>query len=213
MYTAARVHSDVFVTPMAAVAGAVADEVLSAMRRATNLQSAYVNNGGDIALLLTGDETFTLAMATPDGRDLGRIILRTKDAIGGIATSGFGGRSLSCGIADSVTVLAADAASADVAATLIANAVNLPDHPAISRCTANQMRDDSDLGLRLVTQNCGSLTGAEINSALSNGAEAAEKMTCRRIIHGAAMFLRGQTRVAGSVSPFTHHDDRSLQIA
>ena len=41
-----------FITPMAAVAGAVADEILQAMRRAAPLARAYVNNGGDIALHL-----------------------------------------------------------------------------------------------------------------------------------------------------------------
>ena len=41
-----------FITPMAAVAGAVAEEVLGAMMRAAELERAYVNNGGDIALHL-----------------------------------------------------------------------------------------------------------------------------------------------------------------
>ena len=49
----------------------------------------------------------------------------------GIATSGWRGRSFSLGIADAVTVLAATAAEADAAATVIANAVDLPGHPAI----------------------------------------------------------------------------------
>ncbi|WP_204349766.1 hypothetical protein, partial [Klebsiella pneumoniae] len=79
------------------------------------------------------------------------------DGIGGIATSGAQGRSFSLGIADSVTVLARDAASADAAATLIANAVDL-DHPAIRRRPARNLDPDSDLGDRLVTVGVGDLT-------------------------------------------------------
>ena len=39
-----------FITPMAAVAGAVADEVLAALVGPAGSTRAYVNNGGDIAL-------------------------------------------------------------------------------------------------------------------------------------------------------------------
>ena len=66
----------------------------------------------------------------------------------GVATSGWRGRSFSLGIADAVTVLAATAAAADAAATIIANAVDLPGHPAIARRPASELEDDSDLGDR-----------------------------------------------------------------
>ncbi|MGH6886080.1 MAG: UPF0280 family protein, partial [Geminicoccales bacterium] len=46
-------HRQVFVTPMAAVAGAVADEVMAALTAGRTLERAYVNNGGDVALHLT----------------------------------------------------------------------------------------------------------------------------------------------------------------
>ena len=46
-------HRAVFITPMAAVAGAVADEMLQAMVRGCTLDKAYVNDGGDIAIHLT----------------------------------------------------------------------------------------------------------------------------------------------------------------
>ena len=50
-------HADIYrdanyVTAMASVAGAVADEILSVMRDAADLDRIYVNNGGDIALYL-----------------------------------------------------------------------------------------------------------------------------------------------------------------
>ena len=47
-----------FITPMAAVAGAVAEEVLQAMTAHAALRRAYVNNGGDIALHLRRGRTF-----------------------------------------------------------------------------------------------------------------------------------------------------------
>ena len=47
MDQATRSHCETFVTPMAAVAGAVADTVLGAMRAETPIQRAYVNNGNE----------------------------------------------------------------------------------------------------------------------------------------------------------------------
>src|SRR4029077_18838644 len=40
--------TECFITPMAAVAGAVAEEILAAMLSVADLSRAYVNNGGDI---------------------------------------------------------------------------------------------------------------------------------------------------------------------
>src|SRR5271169_5986357 len=58
-----------FITPMAAVAGAVAEEILGAMTSAATLCRAYVNDGGDIALHLRASETFVVGMVDyPDRR-------------------------------------------------------------------------------------------------------------------------------------------------
>ncbi|MCB2140081.1 MAG: UPF0280 family protein, partial [Rhodobacteraceae bacterium] len=122
-----------FVTPMAAVAGAVADEVLASMVASGGLMRAYVNDGGDIAIHLAPGQAYRSGVAGLDATALGAVTIRAGDGIGGIATSGRGGRSQSFGIADSVTVLAATAAAADAAATLVANSVDLPGHPAVSR--------------------------------------------------------------------------------
>lgn len=198
MDAATRPHGgEGFVTCMAAVAGAVADEILAAMTAAVPLRRAYVNNGGDIALHLGPGERFTGAMAGLDGRDLGRIALNGGDGIGGIATSGAGGRSFSLGIADSVTVLAATGAAADVAATLIANAVDLPGHPAITRRPAASMQPDSDLGERLVVTAVAALTPDETATALAAGVARAEGLLRRDRIAGAALFLQGQQRLVG----------------
>src|SRR6202451_53661 len=87
----------------------------------------------------------------------------------GIATSGWRGRSFSLGIADAVTVLADTAAMADAAATVVANAVNLPAHPEVGRVRACDLAPDSDLGERLVTQSVGQLAQGEISEALAAG--------------------------------------------
>lgn len=191
----------VFVTPMAAVAGAVAEAVLAAMCAATPLTRAYVNNGGDIALHLEGDASFAIAMASSEGRVLGRVAVSAADPVRGIATSGQRGRSFSFGIADSVTVLAATGATADVAATLIGNAVDLPGHPAIHRRPACDIQPDSDLGSRLVVRGVGPLDEAEIAAALDRGAAAAQRMIDDGQIVTAALFLRGQIRTVGKARP------------
>lgn len=180
-----------FVTPMAAVAGAVADTVLAAVVAEARITRAYVNNGGDIALHLGPETAFRTAMAGADGQDLGRLAVRHGQGIGGIATSGRHGRSLSMGIADSVTVLATTAAQADVAATLIANAVDLPGHPSIHRIPACDVVDDSDLGTRPVVTGCGPLTNAETRNALAAGKRCADEMQAKGLIHAAALFLNG----------------------
>jgi uncharacterized protein len=198
MHRAALPHTEVFVTRMAAVAGSVADEVLGAMLSAAPHTRAYVNNGGDIALHLQGAARFTVQMADPTGGPLGQITLGAEDGVRGIATSGRSGRSHSFGIADSVTVLAETAAAADVAATLIANAVDLPGHKAIARRPACELSPDSDLGDRLVTTACGALNRSEVAEALERGKAAADAMLNHGLIRGAALFLKGEMRTAGA---------------
>ncbi|MCM2562635.1 UPF0280 family protein [Lutimaribacter sp. EGI FJ00015] len=201
-----------FVTPMAAVAGSVADEVLAAMVAAAPLTRAYVNNGGDIALYLGPGARFEIGLAGLDGIGLGRACVDADMAVRGVATSGAGGRSLSLGIADSVTVLAANAAAADVAATLIAGAVDLADHPEIRRVPASDVQDDSDLGDRPVVRAVGLLTPDEVARALAAGVAAARQMRQRGLIVGAALMLRGQARVVGDIAPRAVHDKQEEGI-
>ncbi len=192
---------DHFVTPMAAVAGAVADEILEAMVVATPLDRAYVNDGGDIALHLTPTRQFDLAVEQENGHGRhGRVRIIAADPIRGVATSGRGGRSLSLGIADAVTVLARDAAAADAAATLIANAVDLPDNPAVERVPALDADPDSDLGSRMVVVDCAPISAAEIDMALARGLAAAEAMRRARLIVSAALFLQGESRTLGPIA-------------
>jgi ApbE superfamily uncharacterized protein (UPF0280 family) len=186
-----------FITPMAAVAGSVAEEILAAMVAAAELDRAYVNNGGDIALHLAPGRSFKIGLIDrPDRPSLfGRAEIRAEDAIGGIATSGWRGRSFSLGIADTVTILAATAAMADAAATWVANAVDLPRHPSIKRQKASDFDPQSDLGERLVTVEVGTLVAEEIDSALAAGCETAELLRRDGYIVAAALHLEGETRI------------------
>lgn len=182
----------VFITPMAAVAGAVAQAILGELA-ADGVTRAYVNNGGDIALHLTPGHSFDCAIAGHDTR----VTIRAEDPVRGIATSGWGGRSWSLGIAQSVTVLARTAAMADAAATMIANAVDLPGHPAITRTPACLLQADSDLGACAVTTNVGDLTLAEKETALMAGERAALAFRHRGLIESAALFLHPCSRTLG----------------
>ncbi|RUV41778.1 MAG: UPF0280 family protein [Mesorhizobium sp.] len=192
--------ADSFITPMAAVAGSVADEVLAALLAGRRLERAYVNNGGDSAIHLGKGGTITLAIAGTGHGMADRITIRAEDGVRGVATSGWRGRSFSLGIADAVTVLARTGAEADAAATLIANAVDLPGHPAVHRVPARDLSPDSDLGERLVTQGVGGLAPGEVARALDNGLAVAENFRRRGLIAASALFLAGQTRISGSVA-------------
>jgi uncharacterized protein len=194
--------ADHFITPMAAVAGAVAEEILGAMVDAARLDRAYVNNGGDIALHLGRGEHFTVGLVDrPDRPGLMQTaIIEVDDPTRGIATSGRHGRSFSLGIADAVTVLARTASQADAAATIIANAVDLPGHPAIARCPAHDLQPDSDLGARLVTREVGDLSYDEIEEALEAGADTARALLARGLIESAALRLHGETRIVAPKS-------------
>ena len=192
--------SRTFITPMAAVAGAVAEEILEAMISAARLSKAYVNDGGDIALHLEPGERFVVGMVErPDRPSLfGTAIVSSEHGIRGIATSGWRGRSFSLGIADAVTVLAESAAQADAAATIIANAVDLPGSPKIARVPARSLAPDSDLGELLVTQDVGTLSAEEVECAVQSGIAMAERLAAEGLIHSAALHLSGETRIVGA---------------
>ena len=196
---------DGFVTPMAAVAGSVAQEVMTQLAQ-DGVEKAYVNNGGDMALHLQDGQSWRIgivsdlqkALQADVATDLisdGQFVMDHSMPVRGVATSGWRGRSFSLGIADSVTVLAATAAQADVAATLIANAVNL-DHPAIVRRPANSLRDDTDLGERMVTVDVPALPKDQVQAALQLGLDCAHAMQARGDVFAAFLCCQGLTVVA-----------------
>jgi ApbE superfamily uncharacterized protein (UPF0280 family) len=208
MWHACVPFSSDYITPMAAVAGSVAQELI-ACYQCPGVRRAWVNNGGDIALHLTAGEQVRIGLfadlsqldaaavlrAAQDRLALdGTFVVRAEDGVRGVATSGWRGRSFSLGIADSVTVLARDASSADAAATVIANAVNV-DAPGIQRVPASQLRDDTDLGAIPVTVNVPPLSAAAVRHALDRGAGCAQALRARGHIVAAALVCQRQVRL------------------
>lgn len=191
-----------FITPMAAVAGAVADAVLAAMVGGRDVARAFVNNGGDIAFHLAPGASLRCGLVreldhpSVDGTFLLSAVAPSRGlATSGRACKGQGGRSFSFGIADSVSVLAATAAQADAAATVIGNAIDLPGHVAVDRRPASDIDPSSDLGDRLVTRGLGAISRAEVHAALDAGEAVADTLLRQGLIHGAVMTLRGAVRV------------------
>jgi hypothetical protein len=184
-----------YITPMAAVAGAVADEILQAMLNQRNLAKAYVNNGGDIALHIAEDNALTLGVVNNADNPAidATVTLTACMPVRGLATSGWRGRSQSLGIADAVTVFAADAAAADAAATMVANAVDV-EHPAIGRMPARALRADSDLGELPVTVAVGALPVSARAEALASGCERANALQRQGLIFAAYLALQGEAR-------------------
>ena len=204
MVDAAWPYRDEFITPMAAVAGAVAEAIMAAMLHGRKLRRAYVNNGGDIAFHLAGGEQFRIGIAEIDDGSLQGVgVIDATMPIRGVATSGWRGRSFSFGIADSVTVLAATAAEADVAATMIANAVNM-DHLGIRRVAANSLHAESDLGSRLVTRDVPMLDERSIALALDNGVAKAQKYLERELLQSAVIRLQGHSRSVAASDTILH---------
>jgi len=197
-----------FITPMAAVAGAVAQELIACFHR-PGIERAWINNGGDIALHLAPGHSARVGLfsdlARFDLRDQGPLTtdgqfeIAADQSVRGVATSGWRGRSFSLGIADSVTVLAATAAEADAAATVIANAVDVDD-PGIHRLPASECKDDSDLGDIPVTVAVGTLPPAKVHRALDAGAERAAALQRLGLAWSVALVCQGQWRVVQPLS-------------
>lgn len=197
-----------FITPMAAVAGAVAQELIACYQR-EGIERAWINNGGDIALHLSPGQfarvglfadlaRFDLRERGPLTTD-GQFELRAEMPVRGVATSGWRGRSFSLGIADSVTVLAATAAKADAAATVIANAVDVED-AGIHRRPASECKDDSDLGDIPVTVDVQALAPAQVQRALTAGAARAMALQRSGLIWSAMLVCQGQWRLVEPLS-------------
>ncbi len=163
------------------------------------IDRVLVNNGGDIALYFAPGEDCRVGLAgRPDRASLfGTTTITVADGVRGVATSGWRGRSFSLGIADAVTVLAACAADADAAATMVANAVNLPGHPAIQRVPAAKLQPDNDLGQQRVTRAVGPLAAEDIHRALDGGVAVAERLLRAGRIATVALHCQGDTRVVG----------------
>jgi len=207
MWRACKPYAQSFITPMAAVAGSVAQELIAHYQRA-GVSRAWVNNGGDVALHLAPGESLRvglfadLAKLASDGplRIDGDFTVDAAMPVRGIATSGWRGRSFSLGIADSVTVLASTAAAADAAATVIANAVNVDDGRIVRR-PACELKDDSDLGAVPVTVDVPVLGEQVIQHALRAGSQRARELQAAGLIHSAVLVCQGRFAVESARRP------------
>ena len=229
MWDACHPYRSGFITPMAAVAGAVAQELIACYER-IGVSRAWVNNGGDIALHLAGGESlrvglfadlarFDATQALQQLRTDGDFSVDASMPVRGIATSGWRGRSFSLGIADSVTVLARTAAQADAAATVIANAVNVED-PRIKRRPARELKDDTDLDDLLVTTAVPALGDAAAHRALRAGARRARELRAAGLIESAMLVCQGwfatddaPPQLLASAVPNTSLDNADLLLA
>ena len=223
MWAACMPYRAGFITSMAAVAGAVAQEILECYAQ-DGIDRAWVNNGGDIALHLAPGQSAMVGVysdiATLDAAQLrhglvldGQIRIASTMPVRGVATSGWRGRSQSLGIADSVTVLARTAAQADAAATIVANAVNVTDE-RIGRMPAWLVRDDSDLGAIPVTVEVPPLPPAQVHRALQQGLLKAQELQSTGLLWCALLACQGQFVATGlqEIIPNTvRPDERAAQ--
>ncbi len=192
MWRAVVLVGDSDLTPMAAVAGTIADATADFLAE-RGLTRIVVNNGGDVSIRLKALESLNVGIRPDVSRlDITHSIRVTADtAIGGICTSGLGGRSLSRGVASAATVLASRASVADAAATAVANATYVPGH-AVRRVAADLLDPETDLKGVEVTQFVGDLTCEETERALAQGISRAEALVDRGVIYGACVAVKGR---------------------
>jgi ApbE superfamily uncharacterized protein (UPF0280 family) len=192
MYEAIEAAGDPSLTPMAAVAGSIADLVAESLVR-RGATKAFANNGGDISIKLASGEQTSIGIMSDmaKGTISHTLALTSLDGIGGVATSGLGGRSLTKGVAEAVVVLADNARLADACATLIANET-LVQTPEVFQVKAETLDPQTDLPGHMVTLRVGILPSAMVQKALVKGKEAAEHLQKKGIIRGAFIFVQGK---------------------
>ena len=121
-----RAAQSLSVGPMAAVAGAIAEDVGKALQAFS--RDVIVENGGDVFLATQRETTVgVFAGRSPLSMRVGMRIPPEETPCGLCTSSGQVGPSLSFGKADAVTVWASSTALADAAATALANRVVAPE--------------------------------------------------------------------------------------
>jgi uncharacterized protein len=179
-------------TPMAAVAGAVADELRKSLLQ-DGLEFLSVNNGGDIAVYNARSRPVVIGIGNIEiGRPTPYRLRIEGLPDFGVATSGFGGRSFTLGLADIVTVVAASASLADAAATYICNNTSVED-PAVLRERAADLDPLTDIPEERVTVKVGALSPQSIREALARGRAAAAGLKKDGRIGEAVLLMRGET--------------------
>jgi hypothetical protein len=202
MVLTSRRFEDSTVTPLIAVAGAGADEVADSIFSTGRADKVVINNGGDIAIRLKNGEVVRAGIKS-DLTDQGvshLIIATLSNKIRGVATSGFGGRSFTRGVANAAVAVANDATSADVAATLIGNATDV-ESPSVIKVQAKELYEATDIPDLSVTKAIGHLEKSQIEEALERGMQKAKAFQKRGLILGAFLAVKDQFRVSESIMP------------
>ncbi len=180
-------------TPLAAVAGAASDVVADSMIQLGGTK-IIVDNGGDIAIRLREGEVARVGVKTEiNAKDPAyAVAIDATMGMGGVATSGLGGRSFTKGIASAVTVFSESASLSDAAATVIGNFTNVDD-PAIKRTLAERIYPETDIAGEWVTVGVGNLSREKVEEALSNGLSKADSFCREGLIKGVLIALKDRT--------------------
>ena len=188
-------------TPLAAVAGAGSDVVADFIFRQGGTK-IIVDNGGDIAIRLREGEVARVGVKIDIHAKLPTYLIPINSSmgIGGVATSGLGGRSFTKGIASAATVLSESASLADAAATVIGNFTNIED-PSIMRSLAEEIYPDTDITGEWVTIKVGRLSQKKIDEALDNGLSKAYSICERGLIKDALIAVQGRVVWTKSLEP------------
>ncbi len=154
-------------TPMATVAGAMADLVADWLF-ARGAQRVSVNNGGDVAIRLAPGQKLNLGIMSSLAAGQVDVVvpIKAEDGIGGVATSGLGGRSFTRGIAQGVSVFSSRCILADALATHLANTSYVPS-PRVLTAKAGVFDPQSDIRDLEVVAAVDRLTRREVRQALA----------------------------------------------
>lgn len=195
MIRAARLTGFGDVTPMVAVAGAMA-EMAAEAAVAAGAKTVIVDNGGDIALVVEPGRAVRVGVARDiDSRKVMLVIpVRAVDGIGGVCTSGLGGRSFTKGVATAAVAVGRSAAVADACATLLANST-LVDDPAVKRARAEEIDPDTDIAGHLVTVRVGELRPEAVATALEQGLRCGREFIDRGLLVGVIVVVQGEARM------------------
>lgn len=180
-------------TPLAAVAGSLADAVADYMF-VRGMSRVVVNNGGDVAVRIRGADQVRVGVAASGrpARPSHTIVLDSSSPSWGVATSGLGGRSFTRGVASAVTVLARNASLADAAATAVANASFVEDNNVIRR-KAGEIDPATDIPDLMVTVRVGPLSQETRSRAIAMALDRAERLVKQKTILGASINVGGQS--------------------
>lgn len=175
MVRAVRAVKEPTLTPMAAVAGAMADLVADYLE-ARGAATVIVNNGGDIALRIHERQGVRMGIVTDIGRGQTDeiVTIHEEDGIGGVCTSGLGGRSLTRGIANGVTVFSKRCIQADACATHIANCSYIRSPQVVTK-KAGEADPSSDIPDLDIVTDVGVLIAEEIRQGIAQMEKEAER--------------------------------------